>query len=173
MRLLLALSALWLSPPPVSVGAEPHSSAIAADSLKERTPKDREEMERQFREALEQLVRERLGLTEEKIKALRVINDQFRPDYRRLWDKEKGLRQELRTEMDKESAANQQRIDEILGETWEVQLQRHILFKAEQRELAKVLTPLQRAKYWSIQMELMFKSREKTRTDNGENGKKS
>jgi hypothetical protein len=154
MRAVALVAALLSWTPPVSSSQSVAASSVAVDSTKEWSQKDREEMERRFRERLEQLVREQLGLNEDKIKSLRGINDQFRPQYRLLWDKMGSLRKDLRAEMDKEAAANQQRIDDILNESWEVELQRHMLVKAEQRELSKVLTPLQRAKYWSIQGQL-------------------
>ena len=108
-------------------------------------------LERQLRERTGEVVQRRLGLTDAQMTRLQATNRQFERDRMNLFTKEREVRVALRQEMMNEENANQARVAELLDQTLTLERQRIELLQSEQRELAKFLTPIQRAKLVGLQ----------------------
>ncbi len=117
------------------------------------TPR-REALERQLRNRTGEMVRRRLDLTDTQMSRLQATNRQFEQQRMTLFTRERETRRALRQELLKEDRANQPRVAELLDQTLQLERQRLDLLQNEQRELAKFLSPVQRAKLLGIQTEL-------------------
>lgn len=117
------------------------------------TPR-REALERQLRARTGEMVKRRLDLTDTQMSRLQATNRHFEQQRMALFTRERETRRALRQEMMSEDRANQPRVAELLDETLQLERQRLDLLQDEQRELAKFLSPVQRAKLLGIQTEL-------------------
>ena len=113
----------------------------------------REALENQLRMRTSEVVRRRLELNDDQMARLQAANRQFDEQRRELLQRERQTRQELRRELTAEKA-NQSRVSELLDQTFALERQRFELIQSEQRELAKFLTPVQRAKLLGLQGEM-------------------
>jgi len=114
----------------------------------------REALERQLRERTGDVVRRRLNLTDAQMTRLQATNRQFERDRMNLFSRERQARVALRQEMMNEENANQARVAELIDQTLTLERQRIELLQNEQKELAKFLTPIQRAKLIGIQNQM-------------------
>lgn len=114
----------------------------------------RAELERRFRERTGQVVKRQLKLNDDQMARLQAANVDL--DRRRvaLMTQERQARQSLRAELMAGDSANQQKVGGLLDQMMGFQRQRLDLEANEQRELAKFLTPVQRAKYFGLQNQL-------------------
>ena len=117
-------------------------------------PQRREMLERELRERTGEIVKRRLELTDAQMTRLQASNRQFEQQRMQLFARERETRQALRREMQAADNVNQSRIAELLDQTLLIERQRLDLLQSEQRELAKFLTPVQRAKLLGLQTEL-------------------
>ena len=108
-------------------------------------------LERQFRERFAEVVRRRLNLNDQQMRQLGQVNDQFERDRMRLLREERQMRQALRAQV---LADDSSQVAELLDRAIQIQRQRLDITEREQRELAKFMSPLQRAKYTAIQDDL-------------------
>lgn len=114
----------------------------------------RDVLERQFRERLADVVRRRLNLNESQMRQLGQVNMRYERDRMMLLREERQMRQALRAEVLAGDSANQPRVAELLDRALRIQRQRLDITEREQRELAAFMTPVQRAKYVTIQDDL-------------------
>lgn len=120
----------------------------------------RQELERRFRERTGELVQSRLQLTADQMSRLQATNRQFEQRRIQLTSQERDHRQELRSQILSGDKADQNRVSLLLDQTLRLQRQRLDLAESEQRELAKFMTPVQRAKYFGLQGELRKRTQE-------------
>ncbi len=113
----------------------------------------RQELERRFRERSANIVRRELQLNDNQMSRLQAVNRQFETQRVALFAEERRARQALRAEL---TATNpdQQKVATLLDQLMEVSRRRFDIQASEQRELAKFLTPVQRAKYFGLQNQL-------------------
>ncbi len=111
-------------------------------------------LEQRFRERTAELVRRRLQLNDDQMARLKAANQQLERQRVALVTEERQARMALRSELMSGEAANQQKVSGLLDQLMRLQRQRLDLVEAEQRELAKFLTPVQRAKYLGLQIQL-------------------
>jgi protein CpxP len=114
----------------------------------------REALERELRERTGDVVRRRLNLTDAQMSRLQETNRQFERDRMNLFSRERQARVALREEMMNEENANQARVAELINQTLTLERQRIELLQNEQKELAKFLTPIQRAKLIGLQNQM-------------------
>jgi protein CpxP len=114
----------------------------------------RQALERELNERTAAVLRRRLGLNDSQMARLQATNRQFEEQRRSLFERERQTRVELRREVLAEDQASQNRIAELLDQTLQLERQRLDLIQEEQRELAKFLSPIQRAKLLGFQAEL-------------------
>ncbi len=132
-------------------------AASSASAGAQRTPPDnarRAQLEQQIRQRLARTLKERVGLSDAQLEQVRAVNSQFEERRRMLVEQERDVRIGLREEVMREEQANQERVSRLLDQAIEVQQHRLRLLEEEQGELAKFLTPVQRAKYMAIQEQL-------------------
>jgi periplasmic protein CpxP/Spy len=119
----------------------------------------REMLEQRLRERTGEIVRNRLQLTDDQMKQLQSTNRQFEQQRGALLMREREMRRELRGQLMLEKP-DQNRVAQLLDQTMQLERQRLDLVQNEQRELAKFLTPVQRAKLFGIQNELRRRAQE-------------
>lgn len=114
----------------------------------------REALERQLRMRTGEMVRRQLELNDDQMARLQATSRQFERQRTALLERERQVRRELRREIMLDERANQNHVSQLLDQAFEIERQRFDLLQSEQRELAKFLTPVQRAKLVGIQAEL-------------------
>ena len=159
MRLALAISAGLLLWPLGSAPAQP--SARNAD---------RAMLEQQLRERAAQVTRERLGLNDAQMQQLQRVNTRFGPQLSAVVTQERSSRRELRQEL-MAAQPNQARVSALLDASISLQKQRIALIEAEQKELAAFLTPVQRARYLSLQAQFRSRADQLSRQNSGGRGR--
>lgn len=138
------------------------AAVTAADAQQQGPPQGnprREMLEQRLRERTGEMVRRRLELTDDQMRQLQTVNRQFERERGALVMREREMRRELRGQMMLEKP-DQNRVSQLLDQTIQIERQRLDLVQAEQRELAKFLTPVQRAKMLAIQSELRRRAQE-------------
>jgi|SRR5690349_10051958 len=116
------------------------------------------------RQAIEKLIRNQLQPTNDQMVKLRQIDQRFMPRRMQLDREEQQVRGDLRQAMLDSSNVNETRIGQLLDRMISFPGRRAALMEEEQKSLAEVLTPLQRAKYHAIQEQL------RRRIDQGRGG---
>lgn len=130
-------------PPPAAAAQAPGDTGAQAA--------DRALLERQLRQRLAAVVRQRLQLTDQQFAQLAAVNRKYESQRGSLLQQEVGLRTELRGELLRGDQADQAHVNALLDQIMKVQQSRLALGHDEQRELAGFLTPVQRAKFAAIQ----------------------
>jgi protein CpxP len=112
---------------------------------------NRQQLELRFRMRLANLLKTQLGLSDEGMRQLSEVNQRFDVQRREMNRREMMTRRSLREEVLKLDSANTGRIEQLLTEQFKIERERIDLTEAEQRELSKFLTPVQRARYLGVQ----------------------
>ena len=120
-------------------------------------------LEQQFRAQSAKLAQQKLGLTDAQLAQLEQTNARFAPQMNQLVAQERDTRRQLRVEMTRGNQANQQHVSDLLDNTVSLQKQRIALVEAEQKDLARFLTPTQRAGYIALQAQFRMRAQELTR----------
>ena len=139
--------------------ALPASGSLAAQQPEPSQPAApdsarRAQLEARLRQGIAQVVRRQLQLTDAQFDQLRAVNDKYEPQRRQLVRQEQYLRLSLRAEMSRGDEADQSKVASYLDGLTTVQEQRLQIFRTEQKDLAKFLSPVQRAKYAVLQDQL-------------------
>ena len=119
----------------------------------------RQVLEERLRQRTGEIVQRRLQLSDEQMRRLQTTNRQFEGQRSSLMMKERQVRRELRAQMMLEKA-DQNQVSQLLDQTIQLERQRLDLLQSEQRELAKFLTPVQRAKLFGLQNEMRRRAQE-------------
>jgi Spy/CpxP family protein refolding chaperone len=125
-------------------------------------------LEQQFRAQSAKLAQERLGLTDAQLAQLEQTNARFSPQMNDLVSQERDTRRQLRVEMTRGNQANQQHVSDLLDKSIQLQKQRIALVETEQKDLARFLTPTQRAGYIALQAQFRMRAQELTRQNGGQ-----
>jgi Spy/CpxP family protein refolding chaperone len=160
MRRRLGLSALALLLAATAANAQP----VAAPANPNRAA-----LEQRFREQSAKVAQQRLGLTDAQLAQLAQSNARFAPQQNQLVVQERETRRQLRVEMTAGNQANQQHVSALLDDAMRLQKQRIALVETEQKDLARFLTPVQRAGYLSLQAQVRRRAQELAR-DNAAQG---
>ena len=121
---------------------------------------NRPALEQRFREQSAKLAQQKLGLTDAQLVQLEQSNARFAPQQNQLVMQERETRRQLRLEMTSGDQANQQHVSDLLDNTMRLQKQRIALVEAEQKDLARFLTPVQRAGYLALQAQFRNRAQE-------------
>ena len=151
--MLLALLAVATAGP---VSAQRLNSRVARQQRQAGTPSDgnRARLENEIRRGFARAVRLRVGLTEQQMSRLGPVATRYEQRRRQLQNQEKETRVGLRTALRNEQSADSQQVNRLLGTMLDIQKQRMQLLESEQRELATIMTPVQRAKYMALQEQI-------------------
>jgi Spy/CpxP family protein refolding chaperone len=112
---------------------------------------DRVRLENEIRRRFAQLVRQRVGLTDEQIRQVAPMTQRYEQQRRQLLVEERETRTSLRAMMRDEGTADSAQVSRRLQQLIDIQKRRVQLVEAEQRDLATVMTPIQRAKFMALQ----------------------
>jgi hypothetical protein len=126
-------------------------------------------LEQRFRERTAEVVKQRLALTDAQMTRLQAINRQFEQQRADINRRERQLRLELRAQLVAGDSANQNKVGQLLDQSIQLQRQRLDVLQSEQRELAKFMNPVQRARYVGMQNELRKRALE---LRNGKGGRR-
>ena len=142
-------------------------AAANAQPVTAAAKRDRAALEQQFRERTARLTQQRLQLTDPQLEQLEQSNARFAPQFNQVAVQEREVRRQLRLEMTS-AQANQQHVSDLLDTALRLQKQRIALVEAEQGELARFLTPVQRARYIALQAQFRKRAQELSRQDGGQ-----
>ena len=145
--------------------------ARAQDATAQRAPGqgagNRAALERQMQQMLWRLTRQRVGLTDAQMKQLAPVNQRFEVRRRAIQRQERDTRLALRQSVVDSTAADQRRIGEHIDRLLQLERQRIDLLQEEQRELARFMSPVQRAKYMALQEQVRRRVEQRRRADLG------
>jgi len=116
-----------------------------------------------------EIVQRTLGASDDQMRQLADVNRRYQPERRELNQRDRQARQAIRAEVLRDSLADQTLVARELDALVDVQRKRIEIFASEQRDLARFLTPVQRAKYATLQEGLRRKV-EQLRQRQQENG---
>jgi Spy/CpxP family protein refolding chaperone len=106
------------------------------------------------RRAIQRLIREQVQPTDAQMRDLQAIDSRFEPRKMALNRDEQGVRRELRQALMDTTNVDQARVGQLLDRMVAFPGRRAALMEEEQKALAGVLSPVQRAKYHAIQEQL-------------------
>ncbi len=118
------------------------------------TGQQRDVLERRFKERIDAIVKLRLRLTDEQQVKLREVASRTEESRRLIRREEWMLRTSLRDEMRAGDKANEAKVGDLLEQMPGLERRKLELMETEQRDLAKFLSPTQRARYFGLQDEL-------------------
>jgi Spy/CpxP family protein refolding chaperone len=152
----VAVAALALQAGAAGVSAPLGAQTVPpiSDTRGQRDDPRRAELERRFQQRVEATVRQRLQLNDDQAARLREVASRTEGARRALRRDEMEARKAMRTELLAGDNANETRVAELLEQMPRLERRRIELLEQEQRELARFLTPLQRARYFALQDEL-------------------
>lgn len=152
-----AASAQTATPPDSTarVTAPPANDALGQQgdqrAGQQPAPANRAALQRQVRQALARVTRQRLGLNDAQMSQLAEVDRKFQPRRQALTREETQTRRALADAMADSGKADQARISGYLDHLADLQRQRIDLQQDEQKALGGFLTPLQRAQYQALQ----------------------
>jgi len=152
MKASLLLTTLALALSGAAVSAQP----VTAPATKANRPA----LEQQFRERVAKLTQDRVGLTDAQMAQLGQSNARFAPQLAQVAAQERETRRQLRQEMTAGGQPNQQKVSDLLDAAIRLQKQRISIVEAEQKELARFMTPVQRARYIALQQQFRRRAQE-------------
>jgi hypothetical protein len=140
-----------------------HAQPVRAPDSKANRP----ELEQQFRQRVAKLAQDRIGLTDAQMAQLQQSNARFAPQLNQLAAQERDTRRQLRAEMTVAGQPNQQLVSDLLDRSLQLQKQRISIIETEQKDLARFMTPVQRARYIALQQQFRRRAQELTRQNEG------
>src|ERR1700716_2139916 len=144
------------------------ATALDGQPVASSATPNRAALEQRFREQSAKVAQERLGLTDAQLAQLAQSNARFAPQQNQLVMQERETRRQLRVEMTAGNQANQQHVSSLLDDALRLQKQRIALVEAEQKDLARFLTPVQRAGYLALQAQVRRRAQELARDNSAE-----
>ena len=126
----------------------------------------RPELEQQFRQRLAKLAQTRIGLSDAQMTQLEQSTARYAPQLSELARQERETRRQLRVELTA-TQPNQQHVSDLLDASLRLQQQRINLIQAEQKDLARFMTPVQRARYAALQQQFRRRTQELTSKHGG------
>jgi periplasmic protein CpxP/Spy len=148
-RLLATLTLVTLSA--AAAGAQRPANAGSSD---------RAALEQQFRQRAAALTQQKLGLTDAQLTQLEQTNARYEPRLSNLLSQERETRRQLRLEMSSGNKANQQHVSNLIDTSISLQKQRIAIVEAEQKDLARFMSPTQRAGYLALQAQVRRRAQE-------------
>ena len=126
-------------------GQTPSAAQRVPDSAR------RARLEGDVRRSFAQLVRERVGLSDDQMRRLAPLARVHDQQRRELQVEERRTRASLRDFLRQAKPADSARVSGLLLTLVDIQKRRVALVEVEQRDLATIMTPFQRARYAALQ----------------------
>jgi hypothetical protein len=148
-------------------------AAANAQPVKEpvTTKASRPALEQQFRERVAKLTQNRVGLNDAQMAQLEQSNARFAPQLAQVAAQERQTRQQLRLEMTSAGEPNQQHVSDLLDASLRLQKQRIGIIEEEQKDLARFMNPVQRARYIALQQQFRRRAQELDGQNAGQQGR--
>jgi Spy/CpxP family protein refolding chaperone len=130
-------------------------------------------IEQQLQHRIAAIMKDRLSLSDEQLRQLTEVTQRFERQRMAVRGEEYRMRMTLRTQLMAGDSASSEIVAEVLEKMPGIERRRIDLMEAEQRELARFLTPVQRARYLSLQEEIrrnMEQIRDRRDTDGSRPG---
>jgi Spy/CpxP family protein refolding chaperone len=140
--------------------------AASAAAQPARANAQRPVLEQQLRQRMAAVTRQRLGLNDSQMTQLEQSNARFAPQLTQLIANERETRRQLRLELTSPNP-NQQHVSTLIDQTISLQRQRVDLVDAEQKDLARFMNPVQRARYVALQTEFRRRAQEMAQQNAG------
>jgi hypothetical protein len=153
MTRLLRLTTLALALGGAAANAQPVKAPVT-------TKASRPVLEQQFRERVAQLTQNRVGLNDAQMAQLEQSNSRFAPQLAQVATQERETRRQLRVEMTSSGQPNQQHVSDLLDASLRLQKQRIAIIEEEQKDLARFMNPVQRARYIALQQQFRRRAQE-------------
>jgi len=115
---------------------------------------DRARLEGEVRRGFGRAVRQRVGLSNDQIARLIPLSQRYEQRRRGLQLEERETRMSLRALLLNEATPDQKQVDQLQQRLLSLQKRRVELLETEQRDLAEIMTPVQRAKYMALQEQI-------------------
>jgi hypothetical protein len=138
-------------------GAIAHGQPVTAPVT---TKASRPALEKQFRERVAKLTQNRVGLNDAQMAQLEQSNARFAPQLAQVAAQEKETRRQLRLEMTSGGQPNQQHVSDLLDASLRLQKERIAIIETEQKDLARFMNPVQRARYIALQQQFRRRAQE-------------
>ncbi len=135
-------------------------------------PPERARVEQQLRARMGEVVQQRLGLSAQQMQQLNTANRKFDRDRIALLNQERRVRMAIRQQIESGPNSSQDRIAALMDSTLLLERRRLDLMEAEQAELKKFLTPLQRAQFFGLQTQMRTRM-EQMRRSRGQGGRRN
>jgi hypothetical protein len=123
--------------------------AAALDRMPDSSGRAR--LEGEIRRGFARLVRQRVGLSDQQMRQLAPLARKHEQDRRQLQLEERRTRNAMREMLRDSKAQDSTRASGLVQQLIEIQKRRIELVEIEQRDLATVMTPVQRARYMALQ----------------------
>jgi periplasmic protein CpxP/Spy len=127
--------------PPAQAGGQ----AAADDSG------SRARLESEIRRGFARAVKQRVGLTDAQITRLVPVTQRYEQQRRQLQMRERDTRVTLRNLMTGSQTPDSAQVDRLLKTLVDIPKERAALLEAEQRDLATIMSPVQRARFMAMQ----------------------
>ena len=160
----LRLTTLALALSGAAANAQPVKAPVT-------TRASRPALEQQFRERVAKLTQNRVGLTDAQMAQLDQSNSRFAPQLAQVAAQERETRRQLRLEMTSQGQPNQQHVSDLLDASLRLQKQRIGIIEEEQKDLARFMTPVQRARYIALQQQFRRRAQELDGQNAGQPGR--
>ena len=139
----------------------------AAVAQRPGNPPPRGELEAELRRGFARAVRQRVGLSEEQMRRLAPITQKYATERARIQLDERQARMELGRILRDSVPADSAKIDGLMARMLDAQKRQVQLLEQEQKELATIMSPLQRARFFGLR-EQMRRQLEERRRGRGE-----
>lgn len=126
------------------------ASSGAAQQRPDQPPPGRAQLEGEIRRGFARAVRERVGLSDDQMRRLAPVTQRHEQERRQLQLDERATRMALQIVM-RDSIPDQQKVTQHLDHMLDIQKRRVALLEREQKDLADIMTPVQRARYMALQ----------------------
>jgi hypothetical protein len=123
----------------------------------------RGELEAQVRRGFARAVRERVGLSDEQMRKLAPITQKHATERARLQLDEREARMELGRLLRDTASADTAKVERLMARLLDVQKRRVQLLEQEQKDLATIMSPVQRARFLGLQEQLRRQVEERRR----------
>jgi protein CpxP len=111
-------------------------------------------IEQQLQHRIAAIMKERLELSDDQLRQLTEVTQRFERQRMAVRGEEYRMRMTLRRQLTAGDSTSQEVVADMLERMPGVERRRIDLMEAEQRELARFLTPVQRARYLTLQEEI-------------------
>ena len=126
-------------------------------------PPPRGELEAELRRGFARVVRQRVGLSDDQMRRLAPITQKHATERARIQLDEREARMELGRILRDSVPPDTAKVVTLLARLLEVQKRRVQLMEQEQKDLAAIMTPVQRARFLGLQEQLRRQMEERRR----------